>query len=115
MARRRDELVSVTEAARQLGVSLSTVWRRIRRGELPSVRVHGRRLIPRADLYAPGAGTELARIPPFTRDNPIFSMIGIGNSGGQGPGSEDKYAILAAEPESPPYSPSGGRQRKTRR
>ena len=115
MARRRRELVSVTEAARQLGVSLSTVWRRIRRGELLSVRVRGRRLIRQADLYVPSTGNELDRVPPFTRDNPIFSMIGIGNSGGRGPGSEDKYAILAAEPASPPYSPSSGRRQKTRR
>ncbi|MBI5477460.1 MAG: helix-turn-helix domain-containing protein [Deltaproteobacteria bacterium] len=115
MARRHSELVSVTEAARQLGVSLSTVWRRIRRGELPSVRLHGRRQIAQVDLYLPITGSDLDRIPPFTRGNPIFSMIGIGNSGAKGPGSEDKYAILATELDSPRYAPPARRRRKPRR
>jgi excisionase family DNA binding protein len=116
MARRRHELVSVAEAARQLGVSLSTVWRRIRRGVLPSVRVGGRRRVPLADLGVVPGFTDLRGIPPFTRDNPIFRMIGIGRSGGAGPGSSDKYAILAMEPgrlhepPPPPYRKRRERQ-----
>jgi hypothetical protein len=46
------------------------------------------------------------------RDHPIFSMIGIGRSDGKGPGSEDKYAILAAELDDRRYSPPGRRRRK---
>jgi hypothetical protein len=55
-------------------------------------------------------GNELDGIPPFTRDNPIFSMIGIGRSGGAKPDSTDKYAVLALEvdrwhePPPPPYA-----------
>ena len=37
--------VSVDEAGQALGVSSSTVWRMIRRGDLPSVRHRGRRLV----------------------------------------------------------------------
>lgn len=116
MARRHSELVSGGAAARQLGVSLSTIWRRIRRGELPSVRVHGRRQIPQASLRQPAPGDELDAIPPFTKDNPIFRMIGIGRSGGVKPDSSDKYAVLAVEvdrwhePAPPPY----GRRRRSR-
>ena len=38
--------VSIKEAAAALGVSTSSVWRWARAGELPSVRIGGRRLIP---------------------------------------------------------------------
>ena len=37
--------VSVEEVGQALGVSPSTVWRMIRRGDLPSVRQRGRRLV----------------------------------------------------------------------
>jgi excisionase family DNA binding protein len=47
MAQGTPSLVSVVEAGRALGVSLSTVWRLIRRGALPSVRRGGRRSFDR--------------------------------------------------------------------
>lgn len=49
---RDDERVTLTirEAARRLGVSEGTLYRAARRGEVPTVRVGGRRLVPRAAL-----------------------------------------------------------------
>lgn len=88
-------LVTVDEAGRSLGVSRSTVWRMIRRGELPSIRKGGRRLIASDALQTRSVVRESARIPPFTLDNPIFRLIGAFRSGGGGPGSGDKHALLA--------------------
>lgn len=45
-------LLNVSEAGESLGVSVSTVWRMIRRGDLASVRQGGRRLIPADKLQA---------------------------------------------------------------
>src|SRR2546430_533770 len=42
--------ISVAAAGRALGVSASTVWRMIRRGDLSSVRHRGRRLVLRRSL-----------------------------------------------------------------
>jgi excisionase family DNA binding protein len=44
-AEQHAEAISVTEAARRLGVSARTIQRMIRRGELPSVRVGGARRV----------------------------------------------------------------------
>lgn len=41
-------VLSPTEAAFRLGVSEATIWRAIRRGDLPSTKVDGVRLIPRS-------------------------------------------------------------------
>jgi excisionase family DNA binding protein len=86
-------LLSVEEASRRLGVSLSTVWRRIRRGELASVRKGGRRWVPARSIERAGSPTE--QIPPITPDHPIFRLAGAYRSGGKGAGSGDKHAILA--------------------
>lgn len=65
------EYVTVPEAARILGVSQSTIWRWIDRGDLPAVRVGRRHVrIRRGDLpnvvrpARPGAFT----LPPFTEE-----------------------------------------------
>jgi excisionase family DNA binding protein len=42
--------LTVDEAAAALGLSRPTIWRMIQRGELQSVKVGGRRLIPVATL-----------------------------------------------------------------
>ena len=42
--------VSMREAGRRLGVGLSTVWKLIQAGELPSTQILRRRLIPVAEL-----------------------------------------------------------------
>jgi excisionase family DNA binding protein len=94
MAKENRELVSVGEAGTRLGVSPATVWRLIRKGALASVRRGGRRWIPLQALEAQMKTQQEARVPPFTPDHPIFRLVGAGRSGGQGPGSRDKHAIL---------------------
>jgi len=42
--------VSMREAGRRLGVGLSTIWKLIQAGELPSTQILRRRLIPVAEL-----------------------------------------------------------------
>ena len=89
------ELITVEEAGRALGVSRSTVWRLIQRGELPSVRRGGRRLVP-ADAARKGSrrAASAAAVPPLTEDHPIFRLVGAGRGGGNTPGARDKHAIL---------------------
>jgi excisionase family DNA binding protein len=89
-----EDMVSVEEAGRALGVSRSTVWRLIQRGELPSVRHAGRRLVLSAAMQTPTRRHRNARIPPFSLDHPIFRLVGAGRGGGRTPGARDKHAIL---------------------
>jgi excisionase family DNA binding protein len=88
----QESLVDVTEAGRSLGVSVSTIWRMIRRGALPSVRRGGRRWIPREALQS--GARERQPVRPLTEDHPIFRLVGAGRSGGQIPGARDKHTIL---------------------
>ena len=85
-------MMTVEEAGRVLGVSRSTVWRLIRRGDLPSVRRGGRRLVPATAARIRRRRT--ARIPAFSHDHPIFRLVGAGRGGGGTPGARDKHAIL---------------------
>ena len=88
-------LMTVEEAGRALGVSRSTIWRLIKRGELPSVRRGGRRLVPAdAARKRPRHGRSPAGIPPLTEDHPIFRLVGAGRGGGNAPGARTKHAIL---------------------
>jgi excisionase family DNA binding protein len=88
------EMITVEEAGRTLGVSRSTVWRLIQRGDLPSVRRGGRRLVP-ASAIRTRARRRLAQgIPPFSDAHPIFRLVGAGRGGGRTPGARDKHAIL---------------------
>ena len=85
---------SIEEASRALGVSTATVWRMIRRGQLPTVRERGRRLV-----LGDGLGNRARRrtretLPPLTRDHPIFRLVGAGRGGGRPPGARDKHALL---------------------
>jgi excisionase family DNA binding protein len=87
-------LLTVEATARRLGVSVSTVWRMLRRRELTSVRERGRRLIPETAVAdrlrrAPGAD-----VPPFTLDHPFFRLVGSVRCGGSRPGARDKHAVL---------------------
>ena len=89
------ELITVEEAGRALGVSRSTVWRLIQRGELPSIRRGGRRLVPaEAARKRPRRRTSAGAIPPLTDDHPIFRLVGAGRGGGNAPGARDKHAVL---------------------
>jgi excisionase family DNA binding protein len=89
------ELITVEEAGRALGVSRSTVWRLIQRGEIPSIRRGGRRLVPAdAARKRPRRAASAAAVPPLTEDHPIFRLVGAGRGGGNAPGARDKHTIL---------------------
>jgi excisionase family DNA binding protein len=87
-------LVTVEEAGRTLGVSRSTIWRLIQRGELPTVRRGGRRLVQASALRKRATGGTAAAVPAFSDDHPIFRLVGAGRGGGKAPGARDKHAIL---------------------
>lgn len=88
------QLVSVEEAGHLLGVSRSTVWRLIQRGELPSIRQAGRRLVPMTALRTRRRRPRATESAAFSDDHPIFRLVGAGRGGGQTPGARDKHAIL---------------------
>jgi excisionase family DNA binding protein len=91
-----ENLVTVNDAIRALGISRSTLWRRIQSGALPSVRRGGRRLVRLTMIRKSTRGKIKGDIPPFTENHPIFRLIGAGRSGGRTPGARDKHAILDA-------------------
>lgn len=86
--------MSIATAGHLLGVSRSTIWRMIRRGELPSLRQGGRRLVPADALHRGSIRTRSNSVPPLHKDHPIFRLVGAGRSGGNLPGARDKHAIL---------------------
>jgi hypothetical protein len=53
----QEDLVGVAEASRLLNVSPDAVRARCRRGKLPSVKIDGRIMIPRASLHVPTVDT----------------------------------------------------------
>jgi excisionase family DNA binding protein len=89
-----EDLITVEEVGHALGVSRSTVWRLIQRGELPSVRRAGRRLVPARAVRRRTQRSAAKGIPPFSLEHPMFRLAGAGRSGGRGPGARDKHAIL---------------------
>ena len=88
------EMVTVDEAGLALGVSRSTVWRLIRRGDLPSVRRGGRRLVPSSAVQTRARRRSTAEILAFTHGHPLFRLVGAGRGGGRVPGARDKHRIL---------------------
>jgi excisionase family DNA binding protein len=52
----REGLLTVPEAAKALGISVSTAWRWIDRGILPSVRIGPKRVFVRREELAPTTG-----------------------------------------------------------
>ena len=88
------DMLTVEEAGRSLGVSRSTVWRLIQRGELPSVRRGGRRLVPATAVRTRTQRRRTAGLPALSHDHPIFRLVGAGRGGGRTPGARDKHAIL---------------------
>ena len=89
-----EELLTVVEAGQVLGLSRSTVWRLIRRHDLPSIRKGGRRLVPSSAVQACARRRHRAGIAAFTVDHPMFRLIGVGHGGGRTPGARDKHAII---------------------
>ena len=89
-------LLTIEEATQALGVSRSTLWRRLQHGDLPSVKRGGRRLVRLTAIRKAARGRANAEIQPFTERHPIFRLIGAGRSGGRPPGASDKHAILDA-------------------
>lgn len=87
-------LLTIDEAILALGVSRSTLWRQLRRGEIPSVSRGGRRLVRLPLRRKTVRGKTSGDIPGFTESHPIFRLIGAGRGGGQLPGARDKHAIL---------------------
>jgi excisionase family DNA binding protein len=87
-------MVTVEEAGRTLGVSRSTVWRLIQRGDLPSVRRGGRRLVPASAIHTRARRRRTGGIPAFSHDHPIFRLVGAGRGGGRAPGARDKHTLL---------------------
>jgi len=90
------KLLTIEEAVRALGVSRSTLWRRLQHGDLPSVRRGGRRFVPLTAIRKAAGVRAAAEIRPFTDSHPIFRLIGAGRSGGRLPGAREKHAILDA-------------------
>lgn len=90
------DLLTIQEAIQTLGISRATLWRRLRRGDIASVRRGGRRFVRVTSVRKAARGKATDDIPTFTENHPIFRLIGAGRSGGQSPGARDKHAILDA-------------------
>jgi excisionase family DNA binding protein len=90
------ELLTTDEAIRVLGISRSTLWRRLQHGDLQSIRRRGRRLVRITGSGKAARGSTAAELRPFTESHPIFRLMGAGRSGGRLPGARDKHAILDA-------------------
>lgn len=85
------------EAARRLRVSESTLWRILRREQLPSVKVGGRRRIPAGAIgrvARPARPAQVRDMAPLTLDDALFTLAGRFRSNGKGPGSSDKHHYL---------------------
>jgi excisionase family DNA binding protein len=89
-------LLTIDEAIHALGISRSTLWRRLQRGDLPSLRRGGRRLVRLTTTRKSAGGKGKSDMPPFTESHPIFRLMGAGRSGGKSPGARDKHAIPEA-------------------
>ncbi|MBI3181164.1 MAG: helix-turn-helix domain-containing protein [Myxococcales bacterium] len=87
-------MISVSEAAEALGVSESTLWRMLRRGEIKSVRRSGRRLVERASVERKAIRPKSEAPSGLTREHPIWRLVGAFKSEGVGPGSGDKHEVL---------------------
>ncbi len=89
-----NELLTVEEAGRVLGISVSTVWRRIRSGEVQSVRRGGRRLISSGTLHRRRGARGASDVPPFDEQHPISRLMGTARSGGGTPSARNKHTTL---------------------
>ena len=85
-----EALLTPAAYAKASGISLSTVWRRLRSNELPSIKRAGKRLIPAEALVIAADPSQVV-----TENHPMMKFVGAAKSGGAGPGSADKYYHLA--------------------
>lgn len=92
--------LSPADAAKQLAVSESTVWRLLRHETLPSVKVGGRRRVAASALgrvvRSSRRWSRPSDLSHLTLDDPMFALAGRFRSDGKGPGSADKHAHLGA-------------------
>lgn len=95
--RKTASTMAVHEAAAELHVSESTIWRLLRAGSLASVVEHGRRRVLRSAVERRGRERVTTALRPLTTDHPLWKLVGSARSGGVGAGSEDKYGVLAGE------------------
>lgn len=90
--------LTVAEAARYLKVSEPTIWRWVRDGKLPSVKVGRLRRIPLAALDGLARGAALhsgqPKPFPFSLDDPLWALAGAGRSGFRDV-SRNKYKHLS--------------------
>src|SRR5439155_19412066 len=99
-----EKWLTPAEAARRLRVSESTIWRFLRREQLPSVKIGGRRRIPAGAIGRAARPVRPVRardIPPLALDNALFALAGSFRSDGKAPGSADKHRYLGAKRRSP--------------
>jgi excisionase family DNA binding protein len=93
--------LSPVEAAGRLGVSESTVWRLLRRGQLASIKLGGRRRIAVGALRQARSVPERVfrpeDIPRLTLDDPLFRLAGKFRSDGSLPGASDKHFYLGVK------------------
>ena len=87
------KLATVKEATEALGISRSTLWRRIRSGDISSISRGGRRLVHLPSRRDSAREKFAGDLPAFTENHPIFRLVGAGRGSGQ-PGARDKHAIL---------------------
>jgi excisionase family DNA binding protein len=99
------ELLTIQETARMLKVNPITIRRYIASGRLPAVRV-GRGVRVRKEAVdqlieevVPKKARRAAPVPrgkPFTMDDPLWKVVGIGRSGGKTNVAANKDEYIAA-------------------
>lgn len=95
--RKPRETLAVTEAAAELRVSETTIWRLLRAGELASVMESGRRRILRSAIERRVRARSEGPLQPLSSTHPLWRWVGAARSGGDEPGSGDKYGVLTGE------------------
>ena len=95
-------LLTLSEVARTLQASLLTVRGWIREGKLSSVKVGRFRRVGREDLkrFIERGRSETKRYPAFRSDDPLFRLVGIGDSGFKDVSLEHDCHLAGASTES---------------
>lgn len=96
------ELLTIQEVAQMMRVSSITIRRHIKEGELKAVRVGRRVRVKKAsvDRFIKPVVPKITkqkpkqRGKPTTAGDPLWTLVGIGHSGGRGDVSENKHKYL---------------------